>query len=66
MTIDRPRQWIKEHGLKQREAALICGVTERTVRNWCANKPPMPVTAQRLMLVWSGDMSRDELDELRR
>lgn len=39
------RKLIERAGVSQREAARILGVTDRSMRNWCAGEP-IPYTAQ--------------------
>lgn len=43
---DYVRELLTKAGISQREAARRLGVTDRTMRHWCAGTAPIPYTAQ--------------------
>ena len=63
----RLREWIDEKGITQAAIARVTGVNPRTARRWVQppgkGYVPIPPAAWRLLLLWAGDIEREELEK---
>lgn len=48
-TPDTLRQWMERHGLVQGDVALMCGVSDRSVRSWVSGQHAIPQSVTLLM-----------------
>lgn len=56
MTSKRLREIMLTQGLRQKDVAWICGVSERRVRTWAAGDAGIPQYADLLLTAYSRDL----------
>ena len=60
MTYKRLRDLMSKHGLRQKDLAWICGVSERRVRTWASGDAGIPQYADLLLTAYDHKLISDE------